>query len=398
MDDPLGRAFFEPMRNLRRLTSDPFAKRMARNIEMSDRYVNGIPTGYRFKKSLWRTGIAGGLKKAEPQIDAIYEALKEAETFRNIYTTGAIHRLRDVRYLCYKAKNNYIEFQKDLEGIQKLSLALSAQIEAIALRLSGPSNRMALQPQDMAGYGKFQSFYDNVSMKHGGGVGRTLGAGYQNERFGLNNNGNLTSAWVNSGTKMGIQAWVDTVYLWDQQDGASRSADQSIIAIGPQGVRYLDVVDRLDYFLDLSGGVARLSDPGQSLAHTGGFVSKSGVGWGIYTVGFHRNMYLGEHITGEFHHSSFFSGAPVLAAGEIMVNRGRVVGLTNKTGHYKAGPAELAEALKVLRVNGVNVHNVAVTDPFRAEGKFYHGDEVLAANGDLTNMGAPTMQPPPPLA
>ena len=88
----------------------------------------------------------------------------------------------------------------------------------------------------------------------------------------------------------------------------------------------------------------------------------------------------------------------MLAAGEIMINGGRIVGLTNKTGHYKAGPAELATALSYLDMfGGVNLQNVAVSDPFKSRGVFYRGDHVLAADGDVTAVTQAPIQAPPAL-
>ena len=49
------------------------------------------------------------------------------------------------------------------------------------------------------------------------------------------------------------------------------------------------------------------------------------------------------------HHSSFLAGAPVAAAGEIKVVNGRLVSISNGSGHYRPPPGYLINFLKVLR-------------------------------------------------
>jgi hypothetical protein len=49
------------------------------------------------------------------------------------------------------------------------------------------------------------------------------------------------------------------------------------------------------------------------------------------------------------HHSSFLAGAPVAAAGEIKVVNGRLVSVSNGSGHYRPPPGYLINFLKALR-------------------------------------------------
>jgi hypothetical protein len=64
----------------------------------------------------------------------------------------------------------------------------------------------------------------------------------------------------------------------------------------------------------------------------------SGFGWCIFVYSPDGTLYVHEHEKGEFHHTSFLGGGAVLAAGEIVVDQGRVVALTAKTGHYWTTP------------------------------------------------------------
>ena len=60
----------------------------------------------------------------------------------------------------------------------------------------------------------------------------------------------------------------------------------------------------------------------------------SGTGWGIFVVDMERNLYVHKHVEGKYHHSTFLSGAPVAAAGEIAAEDGWVKVITAKSGHY----------------------------------------------------------------
>ncbi len=49
------------------------------------------------------------------------------------------------------------------------------------------------------------------------------------------------------------------------------------------------------------------------------------------------------------------------------MNRGELVAIINKTGYYKATPAELTRALFLLHRGGVDLSKVKEKDPFRAK-------------------------------
>jgi hypothetical protein len=61
---------------------------------------------------------------------------------------------------------------------------------------------------------------------------------------------------------------------------------------------------------------------------------ESGDGWGIFVLSPEVDLYVGEHVEGERHHSTFLAGGAVMAAGELTVERGDVKVITAKSGHY----------------------------------------------------------------
>ena len=55
----------------------------------------------------------------------------------------------------------------------------------------------------------------------------------------------------------------------------------------------------------------------------------------IYVLGPDKKVYTGEYNRGTFNHSSFLSGSPVMGAGELVVKDGKIVEITDKSGHYE---------------------------------------------------------------
>jgi len=70
-------------------------------------------------------------------------------------------------------------------------------------------------------------------------------------------------------------------------------------------------------------------------------------------------MYVHIHRRNEIHHSTIFAGGPVDFAGEIRANRGRIVWISNKSGHYKPGREAILEMLHHLAVRGVRLSSFA---------------------------------------
>ncbi len=77
----------------------------------------------------------------------------------------------------------------------------------------------------------------------------------------------------------------------------------------------------------------------------------AGAGWAIWVCSgkipspngrFESFIFSNTHIAGDFHHSTFLGGAPVMAAGEWIVDAaGKVCVITAKSGHYKPSPNDM---------------------------------------------------------
>jgi hypothetical protein len=136
---------------------------------------------------------------------------------------------------------------------------------------------------------------------------------------------------------------------------------------GKAKVKYLQQDERSNYELYYDGSVLHQGDPEQETDvpfTTSSFQSPfSGAGWGMYVMDSAGHMYVSGHKVGLFHHSSFLAGGDVAAAGELKVsNSGKLEHITNKTGHYKAGPEQLGQAIEELASMGISPdsYNVSV--------------------------------------
>lgn len=61
-----------------------------------------------------------------------------------------------------------------------------------------------------------------------------------------------------------------------------------------------------------------------------------------------------EQTKGKFHHSSFFAGRPVVAAGDIRIENGVVTAISRKSGHYRPTATQLNQAVRQLNTQGVS--------------------------------------------
>jgi hypothetical protein len=89
---------------------------------------------------------------------------------------------------------------------------------------------------------------------------------------------------------------------------------------------------------------------------------------GNYVLGFDRKFYMAQHqsplnidtMEGRrpFFHSSYFKGAGVLCAGNMIIVNGQLRMISNNSGHYRPKAAHLVSALEALLMHGVSLTNV----------------------------------------
>ena len=357
--------------------------------------VYDIPTAYYFKWQLGRTGVSGVFKSSNSYIEKITTALGALEPHRGSSSMLAINFMRKVRKICYEillvTHNNGLS-QMELAKVRELAGILTNNIDEIMVSKLGEQNKKDINRFDQRtlAYQDDRSRLpvDTSAIRPQPKQGLILGKDYHLERATSQHyDDGLIENWLCSDSKLGISDWVNTVYAWRERDKQTPNFKV------PTGVRYLSALERLNFQVNFRGGKAYNSS--NALIHTSNFFSShSKNGWGIYVLGLDRKLYIGEHSINKFHHSSFFSGGPVLAGGEIAIDSGRVVGITNKTGHYRAGPRELRALLEHFVLCLVDISDLAVQDPFLAPNKWFKGQEALAAKGMLETLGDSTTVKP----
>jgi hypothetical protein len=123
---------------------------------------------------------------------------------------------------------------------------------------------------------------------------------------------------------------------------------------GLKALEYSSDTQRADYAVDIEDDRITWSRTGtrvHTLDHNTGEVP----GFAHYAMStegelFIRKVDVGE--MGKFAHSSFLAGADVLCAGTISVDQGRIIEITNESGHYQPRAANLAEACKAILAEG----------------------------------------------
>jgi len=85
---------------------------------------------------------------------------------------------------------------------------------------------------------------------------------------------------------------------------------------------------------------------------------------------------------GTFHHSSFLSGKPVLCAGELRVQNGRIVHIDNLSGHYLPTTQHLLDCVALLeRRYNIDLRRVSLADMARPDAKWPNALQFLRQQG-----------------
>jgi len=80
------------------------------------------------------------------------------------------------------------------------------------------------------------------------------------------------------------------------------------------------------------------------------FETEAGTGRAIFVIGPDHELYAGNHEYFKFHHTSFFGGRPVIGAGEVITDpNGKLIAITDKSGHYKPNKKQLWDSLAFLK-------------------------------------------------
>jgi hypothetical protein len=85
-------------------------------------------------------------------------------------------------------------------------------------------------------------------------------------------------------------------------------------------------------------------------------------GFAIYVMDGQGNIYYSfDHQQGSFHHSSLLAGADVAAAGDMTILSGRLVEISNSSGHYRPPPRSMPQVVSRLKELGVDFEGVEIS-------------------------------------
>lgn len=80
----------------------------------------------------------------------------------------------------------------------------------------------------------------------------------------------------------------------------------------------------------------------------------------IFVADVNDTLYVGQKRLCNFHHSSFFAGAPVKLAGGLVVRDGQLVVLSPHSGHYRPTQEIFDAFLSSLSKRGVDMSTVKI--------------------------------------
>jgi hypothetical protein len=122
-------------------------------------------------------------------------------------------------------------------------------------------------------------------------------------------------------------------------------------------VAYLKESDRENYAIGFSGKKLIFSAMVKEFASH----LESGSQEIIFVLAAQQIFYGGVKSIGEFHHSSFLSGAPVAGAGTFFLENGEIVKVSDHSGHYVPGIKEMIAVLKAMNAQGADLSSIEVS-------------------------------------
>jgi len=125
-------------------------------------------------------------------------------------------------------------------------------------------------------------------------------------------------------------------------------------------------------------------------AHLGAPMEAQPEGWAAFVMTLEREFYMSVHHYGSSNpnqpnvfHSAYSWGRPISMAGTMKVEKGRIIGLRNDSGHYQPGSNQITVCLQALAMFGVPLQPIRVITFAGAD--IGNGDEVVRAGFKWSN-------------
>ncbi|KRW98723.1 hypothetical protein PPERSA_00311 [Pseudocohnilembus persalinus] len=163
--------------------------------------------------------------------------------------------------------------------------------------------------------------------------------------------------WVNSDTKQDFWVWLDG----EEGEGKNLSLEEFPREfLERDKVLYLNEDERKQYEIYIEEGKFKYTES-KELVDTLKEIEKADEkGKFIFVVSLEKKMYVGPKIRGNFHHSSFLSGAPVIGAGNLQIESGILKAVKPHSGHYRPTAEEFTFFINMLKEWGVSMDSVKI--------------------------------------
>lgn len=107
--------------------------------------------------------------------------------------------------------------------------------------------------------------------------------------------------------------------------------------------------------IDAAGRLRRNTEGNPPVDTSRSVTHFTGAGVEIFVVGIDGDIHMTSHAIGQYHHSSVLDGGDVAMAGEMKVDKGKIVWLSDKSGHYVPSLDHLLQFLHRLKKDGVKL-------------------------------------------
>ncbi len=224
------------------------------------------------------------------------------------------------------------------------------------------------------------------------GKGARLGEEYWPETITPHFAGVHTSSafkeWYTSTSDEDFITWLQSTYIPRELHSANNLNKITANSLLTKRVTYLDESERQIYKVTVINGL--FQDHMGNIFDTATLQTNfSGKGWGIFVLSQTHELYVASHKIAELHHSSLSNGAPVLAAGEIAINQGKLVSMSPKSGHYKPDYDSIYRFLYWLSKKEVDLHGIPVITSIERNNKtYYDAYEVMLQGGKSDGLKA----------
>jgi len=214
---------------------------------------------------------------------------------------------------------------------------------------------------------------------------KALGLGYRSEYLDQKHGYSLDlepwwEHWVgNDRIQESFNEWLDKVRKGERPLGSEPLSDLQIEKV--RQVKYFNEVEREAYEVVVRDGQVFIRGEEEPL-HCNGEETY------VFVQSPSGTLYAGLYERGILNHSSFLSGRPVIACGEMILKHGRVTKITDKSGHYLTTPSMFCQGMIALSEQGVNFSDVEIYR-MAEDGNYIRdyrsADEVVNENAEIQN-------------